>query len=99
MSSRRQVSPLTLCATGAILCVFLVLPSAVIASESGKPDFSGTYDAATLTPLVRPAQYGDNLYLTPEEAKKIADEEALLLEARNSASDPDREAPPAHVVE
>ena len=29
-------------------------------TASGHPDLSGTYDAATLTPLVRPKEYGDN---------------------------------------
>ena len=61
---------------------------------SGKPDFSGTYDAATLTPLTRPREYGDNLYLTPEEAEKIAEEERMTQSLRSQASDPDREAPP-----
>ncbi len=63
-------------------------------TPNGKPDFSGTYDAATLTPLVRPQEYGDNLLLTPEEAEKIAKREKALLAARNAASDPDRDAPP-----
>ncbi len=62
---------------------------------SGKPDLSGTFDAATLTPLLRPAQYGDNLYLTPEEAEKLAAEEAATIAERQAASDGDREAPPA----
>ena len=47
-----------------------------------------------MTPLVRPKEYGDNLYLTPEEAEKIAEEERAIQELRNAASDPDREAPP-----
>ena len=28
-------------------------------TASGRPDLSGTYDVATLTPLERPAEYGD----------------------------------------
>ncbi|MEM1246444.1 MAG: hypothetical protein AAGA81_04670 [Acidobacteriota bacterium] len=94
MSASRTVSPLASVkksATTLGLCLLVAIP---LSAQSGKPDFSGTYDAATLTPLVRPAQFGDNLYLTPEEADKIAAEEALLIEIRNAASDPDREAPP-----
>ena len=63
-------------------------------TASGKPDLTGTYNGATLTPLVRPKEYGDNLYLSVEEAERIAEEEALILELRDQASDPDREAPP-----
>ncbi len=61
---------------------------------SGKPDLSGTYDAATLTPLMRPARFGDKLWLTPEEAEAIAEEERRAMEISNAASDPNREAPP-----
>jgi hypothetical protein len=63
-------------------------------TASGRPDLSGTYDAATLTPLTRPAAYGDNLYLTREEAEKIAADEAKRNADRSQASDPNREAPP-----
>jgi hypothetical protein len=42
-------------------------------TPDGHPDLSGTYDLATLTPLVRPPQYGDKQFLTAEEAKKIED--------------------------
>ena len=78
----------------------LVLPAVLCAEDElprtsyGKPDLSGTYDAATLTPLSRPRAYGDNLYLTPEEAEKLAEEERQRLAERQLASDPDREAPP-----
>ena len=84
--------------TGWILGVLLlVVPTAaedIPRMPNGKPDFSGTYDAATLTPLVRPKKFGDNLYLTVEEANAIAEEERLVLEARGQTSDPERDAPP-----
>jgi hypothetical protein len=63
-------------------------------TASGRPDFSGTYDSSTLTPLVRPEEYGDNLYLTPEKAKALSDTEAKLMAEQNSASNPERQAPP-----
>src|SRR5262245_30899606 len=44
-------------------------------TPSGHPDLSGTYDAATLTPLERPKQFGDKLYMTKEEANKIMAEQ------------------------
>ena len=60
----------------------------------GRPDLSGTYDTATLTPLVRPAQYGDRLSLSEEEAAAIADHWRSNFEKDHQPSDPDREAPP-----
>jgi len=78
----------------------MVLPTAARAegeisrTASGRPDLTGTYNAATLTPLMRPAEFGDNLYLTEEEAETLAEEERLRTEESSLASDPNREAPP-----
>ncbi len=80
--------------------IVLFLPAAVIAkgetgkTAAGRPDLSGIYDAATLTPLVRPAAFGDKLYLTREEANEIAKAEQQITERRSLDSNPDREAPP-----
>ena len=63
-------------------------------TASGRPDLNGSYDAATLTPLERPAHLGDRAYLTPEEAQAIADEERAIQEGAVERSDADREAPP-----
>ena len=38
-------------------------------TAEGHPDLSGTYDTATLTPLQRPRELGNKLFLTAEEAK------------------------------
>jgi hypothetical protein len=59
----------------------------------GRPDLSGTYDIATLTPLERPAEFGDNLYLTPEQAQKIVAEQQDFVARREQLSDPNRKAP------
>jgi hypothetical protein len=63
-------------------------------TASGRPDLTGTYDAATLTPLVRPAAFGDNLFLTKEEANELAEAERFRIGERSLASDPNRGAPP-----
>lgn len=60
----------------------------------GTPDLSGTYDIATLTPLERPQEFGDNLYLTPEQAEQIEREKQEYLALRAANTDPDRDAPP-----
>ncbi|MBX9603718.1 MAG: hypothetical protein K2X35_22115 [Bryobacteraceae bacterium] len=58
------------------------------------PDLSGTYDIATLTPLVRPARLGDRLELSPDEARAIEKQEAARMAANSRSSDPNRAAPP-----
>jgi hypothetical protein len=49
---------------------------------------------ATLTPLERPAAFGDNLFLSKEAADKISANAQRLMQAGSRNSDPDREAPP-----
>jgi hypothetical protein len=60
---------------------------------NGKPDLSGTYDAGTVTPVDRPPQFGNNLYLTPEEAKKLEETSAAFWAAADNKSDGERKAP------
>ena len=61
---------------------------------SGKPDLSGTYDAATLTPLQRPTGLGEKMALTDEEAAELAEGMRQAMAAANRPSDPNRGAPP-----
>ena len=63
-------------------------------AANGKPDLTGNYDAATLTPLQRPEEYGENLFLTREEAEKIEADAAKLRADRHQVSDPNRKPPP-----
>ena len=63
-------------------------------TPEGHPDLSGSYDTATLTPLERPAQFGDKLFLTAEEAAAIENQERKLSEELGRPSDPERVAPP-----
>ena len=62
-------------------------------TAEGRPDLSGTYDAGTLTPLQRPFAFGDQLYLTPEEAREILEEADRMRRATLERSDPNRSAP------
>lgn len=75
------------------VCTVCTVPAANAATA--RPDLSGFYDIATLTPLQRPRMYGDNLFLTKDEAERIAADTARRKAALNEASDPDRDAPPA----
>lgn len=63
-------------------------------TPDGKPDLSGVYDIATLTPLVRPAELGDRLSLTDAEAKTVARQAEAYRASKSQASDPNRKAPP-----
>ena len=56
-------------------------------TTTGKPDLSGTYDTATLTPLERPEVFGDRLTLSEEEAATLAQGEPCLLYTSPSPRD------------
>ena len=86
-----------LAALGLTLAAAPVLASSadVPRTPSGKPDLSGTYDIANLTPFERDAKYGDRLELTAEEAAAMEKMTAGVMALANRNSDPDREAPPA----
>ena len=64
-------------------------------TPEGKPDFSGLYDIASLTPLVRPAQFGTRLEMTDAEAAELAKKVVAAVAADSRASDPNRKAPAA----
>ncbi len=96
MHNQTALSPAALVA----LCALVSIPAIgaenadIPRTASGLPDLSGTYDVATLTPLERNPDHGENLHLTKEEAAEIA---AAVAERRAGAlvaSDPGREAPP-----
>lgn len=59
-----------------------------------RPDLTGTYNAATLTPLQRPQMFGDKLYMSREEAEQLAQRTAQYRASANRPSDPERDAPP-----
>jgi hypothetical protein len=71
-------------------------------TPSGRPDLSGTYDVATLTPMQRPTELGEKMFLTEEEAAAIEAGEAAALASifnydpavNTETSDPNRGAPP-----
>jgi hypothetical protein len=63
-------------------------------TSSGRPDLSGTYDIATLTPLQRPTEFGENLYMSPEKANEILERARQAMAKADAPSEGDREAPP-----
>jgi hypothetical protein len=79
---------------GAALAQAPKKPGEIPRTPDGKPDLSGTYDVATLTPLVRPAKFGGKLFLSREEALAIEEEEREFLAKGSQLSDPNRPAPP-----
>jgi len=59
----------------------------------GAPDFQGVWTNNTITPLTRPAEFGDKLVLSREEAAKLEQDVAQFAEQADQPSDPNREAP------
>ncbi len=78
----------------AVGMLMLILGSVASVQAANVPDLTGTYDLATLTPLQRPVAFGNNKYLSREEAEEIRLADQRLEAADNEASDPNREAPP-----
>ncbi len=70
-------------------------------TASGKPDLTGTYNIATLTPLEHPPDtLPDVRTITEDEAEaRTAQVKAEKEAAFNKVSDPNREAPPVGGVE
>lgn len=80
--------------TPLVMNVLLVLGPLFFSSQAAADiDLSGTYDAGTLTPLQRPQEFGDNLFLTPQEGEAIANRAQAFNDRANAASDPSRDAP------
>ena len=54
----------------------------------GKPDFSGTYDIASLTPFQRPEMHGESLYLSEDTVRELETAAAEVVVAGDAPSDP-----------
>ncbi|HEX7795305.1 MAG TPA: hypothetical protein VF456_13175 [Vicinamibacterales bacterium] len=63
-------------------------------TADGHPDLSGMYDVSTMTPLQRPAEFGNRRALTKEEAAEMEQYEKQRQEKNAAPSSPNREAPP-----
>jgi hypothetical protein len=61
----------------------------------GQPDLGGQWTNATITPVARPAQYGERRILTEEEVKRLEGASAANVEAGNRSTDPNAAAPEA----
>ena len=82
------------CVVGLIAALALTPVVAVAQSTSetdvprtawGAPDLGGTWDFRTITPLERPAQYGDREFLTAEEAAALEQGAADRYESLDAA--------------
>ena len=75
------------------LCAVLMMTIPAESRAADRPDLSGTYNVATLTPLQRPDRYEGKATITAEEAQAIAQYWSENLASDNARSDPDRGAP------
>jgi hypothetical protein len=92
------IASVALCLTSASLAAQASRPAqtskpAMARTADGRPDLSGTYDVATMTPLERPAGV-DRLVLTKEEADAAETYEAQRQIKNDAPLDPNRGAPP-----
>ena len=69
-------------------------PAEAPRTPAGHPDLSGVYDVATMTPLERPAGFGNRLILTAEEATAMEEYERQRNQQDLEPVDPERGAPP-----
>ena len=60
----------------------------------GRPDLQGTFNVATITPVDRPAEFGNRLVLTDVEAASMEQYEVQRNEKDRAPSAADRTAPP-----
>ena len=60
----------------------------------GRPDLSGIYDVATITPVERPEELGDRLVLTDAEVAAMEQYEQQRDQKDREPVDPNRAAPP-----
>jgi hypothetical protein len=60
----------------------------------GHPDLQGTFNVATITPVERPAEYGNRLVMTSEEVAATERYEELRNQKDRAPIQPNREAPP-----
>ena len=56
----------------------------------GHPDLQGTWDYKTITPLERPAQYGERQFLTAEEVKTLEDAAGKRMDLPPSDEQPNQ---------
>ncbi len=68
-------------------------PGAGPRTADGRPDFSGIYNVATITPVDRAAEYGNRLTMTEAEAAAIEGYEVKRNEVDRAPVDPNRTAP------
>ena len=85
----RTTGPMLLvCAALVVICA-----SGEARAADERPDLSGTYNVATLTPLQRPKRYEGKPFITEAEAAEIAAYWEAQMAEGAEASDPNRGAP------
>jgi hypothetical protein len=58
----------------------------------GQPDLSGNWSNATLTPMMRPAKFGNRAVMTPDEVHAAEEAAEVEVEEGNAETDPNADA-------
>ncbi len=69
-------------------------PGTIPRTTDGRPDLQGTFNVATITPVDRPAEFGNRLVLTDAEAAAMEKYEVQRNEKDLAPSSANRTAPP-----
>ncbi len=81
------------------ICALLAVALSASASDDiprmadGKPDFSGTYDIASLTPFQRPEAHVESLYLPDDTVRELEQAALDVVIEGDAPSDPNRPPP------
>ncbi len=89
----RVLSVFAALSLGALAVPALALAQDIPRTASGRPDLSGTFNAATLTPLQRPVELADKAFLTKEQVEELREDERVLRAKALKNSSEDRAAP------
>jgi hypothetical protein len=93
--SRRFVFPIASTLVLRIVAVDVAGANDVPRRPDGRPDLSGNYDTATLTPIQRRPELGERKTLTAAEVEEMERAVAAWTAADAKPGDPNRKAPPS----
>ena len=87
------VAPCLWIGSGSLFAQTQDASSGIPRTPDGHPDLTGFYDVATITPVERPADYGERLFLSDEEVAAMVQYEEQRNQQDLEPVDPNQSAP------